>query len=159
MLLMWTLNVWKWSFEPRPSVQLFLGGNTVSKGPVCFHADIRTRSIVTSSICTTAHSQSDVGWRGGTIKTKDPDILFCHLSHLFLSWVSVQGMACSCVLWSAEKLFGFSYTRSTCAYDWQAHQLPLYLFYMATDVLCCCVSLQVIDICFIIKYLDSLLNR
>lgn len=34
MLLMWTRNVWKWTFEPGPSVQLFLGGDTVSKGPV-----------------------------------------------------------------------------------------------------------------------------
>lgn len=83
MLLMWTLNVSKWSFERRPSAQLFLGGNTVSKEPVCFHVDIRTRSFVTSSICTMAHSQSDFGRRGGTIKTKDPDILFCRLSHFF----------------------------------------------------------------------------
>lgn len=130
MLLMWTVNVWKWSFEPRPSVQLFLGGDTFSKEPVCFH--IKTRSFVRLSICTMAHSQSDVGRGGGTIKTKGPDILFCLLSdlfiYLFLSWVNSQSSARSSLLWSSEKL-QWILIGSVWVF---VHEVHLYMWLMST---------------------------
>lgn len=170
MLLMWTVNVWKWSFEPRPSVQLFLGGDTFSKEPVCFHVNIRTRSFVRLSICTMAHSQSDVGRGGGTIKTNGPDILFCPWSDLvfiffifiFLSWMNAQSSACSSLLWSAEKLqwilFGsvWDFVLEVHLYMWLMSFFICFIWpgftlslHHSSDLL----------IFFISKYFDNLLNR
>lgn len=174
MLLMWTVNVWKWSFEPRPSVQLFLGGDTFSKEPVCFHVNIRTRSFVRLSICTMAHSQSDVGRGGGTIKTKGPDILFCPWSDLvfiffifiFLSWVNAQSSACSSLWWSAEKLqwipFGsvWDFVLEVHLYMWLMSTPAASLSALYGQVLHYrCITLQTYWFFFISKYFDNLLNR